>query len=98
MQNNLWYLPHATTTAKAAVGLGPSAAPTNVTHSNNTDSVTGGAPGNTPNFAAQPPVALADWRPTTGYALNQGITVPVLRDFNNASRYGATYDLGAVLP
>jgi hypothetical protein len=98
VQNNLWYLPHATTGAKAAVGLGLSAAPTNVTNSNNTDSVTGGAAGNTPNFAVQPPVALADWRPTTGYAVNQGATVPVLRDFNNASRYGAAYDLGAVLP
>lgn len=98
VQNNLWYLPHATTTAKAAVGLGPSAAPTNVTNSNNTDSVTGGAAGNTPNFAVQPPVALADWRPTTGYAVDQGATVPVLRDFNQASRVGGTYDLGAVLP
>ena len=98
VQNNLWYFPHATTGAKAAIGLGLSAEPTNVTNSNNTDSVVGGAAGNTPNFVATPPVLLTDWRPTTGYAVNQGATVPVLRDFNNASRYGAAYDLGAVLP
>jgi hypothetical protein len=98
VQNNLWYLPFATTGSKAAIYTSTNAAPTNVTNTNNTDSVSGGAAGNTPNFAVQPPVALADWRPTTGYAVNQGVTVPVLRDFNMATRVGGTYDLGAVLP
>ena len=96
VQNNLWYLPHATTPDKSVIDS-QGATPTNVTSTFNTDSVSGGAAGNTPNFAVTPPVALADWRPTTGYAVDQGATVPVLRDFNMATRTGA-YDLGAVLP
>jgi hypothetical protein len=97
IQNNLWYLPFATTGTKGVIDSS-GATPTNVTTSHNTDSVSGGAAGTTPNFAVQPPVALTDWRPTTGYAVNQGATVPVLRDFNMATRVGGTYDLGAVLP
>ena len=98
IQNNIWYTPHATTEHKESLYLGTGAAPTNVTNTNNTDSVTGGSPTTSPNFVATPPVLLTDWRTTSGYAINKGATVPVLRDFNNASRYGGTYDLGAVLP
>lgn len=98
VQNNLWYLPHATAST-GALSLAAGAAPTNVTNTHNTDSVTGGAGGNTPNFAVTPPVLLTDWRPSTGsYAIDRGTTVPVLRDINNASRAGGTYDLGALLP
>lgn len=98
IQNNIWHYPFAITTSKSAYRLSALAAPTNVTATYNTDSVSGGSATTSPNFAVTPPVALTDWRPTTGYAVNQGATVPVLRDFNQASRYGATYDLGAVLP
>lgn len=98
VKNNLWYLPHHINSEKTAI-YRYSGAGTNVVTENNTDSVAGGAAGNTPNFAVVPPVLLADWRPNTGsYAIDTGATVPVLRDFNNASRVGGPYDLGAVLP
>lgn len=98
IKNNLWYYPHAITTSKAAMRLSLIAAPTNVDVTNNTDSVVGGSANNSPSFVATPPGAPTDWRPTSGYAINSGVAVPVLRDFNNVSRYGGTYDLGAVLP
>ena len=98
LQNNLWYLPYATTGNKGAILLGVGAAPTNVTNTNNTDSVMGGSPTTSPNFVATPPVLLTDWRATSGYAIDKGATVPVLKDFNMASRVGGTYDLGALLP
>lgn len=98
IQNNIWYYPFAATPSKAAYRTALAANPTNVVATYNTDSVSGGGANTSPNFVATPPVALTDWRPTTGYAVNQGVNAPVLRDFNNASRYGAAYDLGAVLP
>lgn len=99
IQNNLWHYPFAITTSKAAYRTALAASPTNVVASNNTDSVSGGSANTSPNFVATPPVALTDWRPNTGsYAINSGASVPVLRDFNNASRVGSTYNLGAVLP
>lgn len=97
VKNNLWYYPFHGNSDKNAVGLGASAAPTNVVSSNNTDVVAGGGATVSPNFAATPPVALSDWRPTSGYAVDQGTTVPVIKDFNMVTRTG-TYDLGAVLP
>lgn len=100
IQNNLWYLPNhipAGSGVRGALKIAAGAVPTNVTQTFNTDTVAGGGATTSPNFAAAPPVALSDWRPS-GYPVNTGATVPVLRDFNNASRYGATYDLGAVLP
>lgn len=99
IKNNLWYLPFATTSRKGAYEVSLTAAPTDIVATNNTDSVTGGSATTSPNFVTQPPVSLSDWRPNTGsYAINNGTNVPVLRDFNNASRYGGTYDLGALLP
>lgn len=98
VRNNLWYFPHTINSYKTAIGLSATAAPTNVSATYNTDSVAGGDARTSPNFVATPPVALTDWRPTSGYALDRGTTVPVLRDFNGASRVGNTYDLGAVLP
>lgn len=102
-QNNLWYFPHHNVAAPAStrVGLeiGASAVPTNVTSTYNTDTVVGGLARTSPLFVATPPVALTDWRTTTGsYAISSGTTVPVLRDFNNVIRYGAGSNLGAVLP
>ena len=99
IQNNLWYYPHAITSSKAAYKLTGGASPTNLVSTYNTDTVAGGGTNTTPNFVATPPVALTDWRPNTGsYAINAGASVPVLRDFNMATRVGGTYDLGAVLP
>ena len=101
IRNNLFYLPHHNPANPTAVAYGlvgdPVAAPENVTSSNNTGNV--GAYNTSPNFTATPPVALTDWKPTTGsYAINGGTSVPVLRDFNNASRVGAGNHMGAVLP
>lgn len=97
IKNNLWYTPfHGNADKTAYYNEGGACGPT-ITASNNTDNWQTST--TSPNFAVHPPVALADWRPNTGsYAINTGATVPVLRDFNNASRYGGTYDLGAVLP
>ena len=52
----------------------------------------------TPNFAATPPVSYADYRPTTGYAVNGGTTIPVYDDFNGLARIYPTADIGAVTP
>jgi hypothetical protein len=99
IQNNIWYYPFAATTSKAAYRLSLTANPTNVVATNNTDTVAGGGANTSPNFVATPPVALTDWRPNTGsYAIGVGASVPVLRDFFNATRYGAGNHLGAVLP
>jgi hypothetical protein len=96
IQNNILYLPnHSSGFYRATYRQLAGAAATNITSTYNTDEVSTIA--TSPNFATYPPVALADWRPTTGYAVNGGTTVPVLKDFNMATRSG-TYDLGAVLP
>lgn len=98
IKNNIWYVPNHPN-ANRTVVYNPGSVGTNITTSNNTDVVAGSGALTSPNFVATPPVALTDWRPNTGsYAIDAGATVPVLRDFNNASRYGGTYDLGAVLP
>jgi hypothetical protein len=101
IKNNIWYMPNHVSgkpdAAWAALKLALGATPTNVTVSNNTDN--GQTSLVSPNFMVIPPVDPADWRPNTGsYAINTGVTVPVLRDFNMASRTGGTYDMGAVLP
>lgn len=98
VKNNLFFLPHhnpgnPTRTPFAAVGA-PVAVPENVVVANNTGNV--GAY-NTLPFVTNPPTVLPDWRPS-GYPVGAGASVPVLRDFNNASRYGAGNHLGAVLP
>lgn len=94
IKNNLWYTPFHANANKTAyydnAGL-----TTNIVASNNTDN--GQTSTTSPNFAVTPPVALSDWKPS-GYPVNSGATVPVLRDFNNATRVGGTYDMGAVLP
>jgi hypothetical protein len=95
IRNNISYLPYvsgywADKIVHASVGATAAA----YTASNNTVNHT-----TNPLFTATPPVTLADWKPATGsYAINSGATVPVLRDFNNASRVGAGNHMGAVLP
>ena len=98
IQNNLWYFKNrATAGVNVYLGGNPTAVPTAVVETPNTNTVQTALID--PLFAVQPPVALADWRPGTGsYAIGSGATVPVLRDFNNVTRVGGTYDLGAVLP
>ena len=98
MKNNLFYLPYHNSgnparTPFAAVGT-PVAQPVNSIVINNTGNV--GAY-NTLPFVTNPPVGLTDWRPS-GYPIGSGAVVPVLRDFNNISRYGVGNHLGAVLP
>jgi len=93
IKNNISFQPYIGYWADKIVYLSGGATLAAYTASNNTVNQ------NTdPNFTATPPVTLADWRPTSGYAVDGGATVPVLRDFNNASRVGGTYDMGAVLP
>lgn len=48
-----------------------------------------------PHFAAQPPRAPADFKPTRGYALGGATLVPVWADFLGAP-YGARRDIGAL--
>ena len=95
VKNNLSYQPYmgAYWSDPARFIYNPAGA-TNVVNSNNTADQN-----DNPNFTATPPVVLADWKPTTGsYAINGGTSVPVLRDFNNASRVGAGNHMGAVIP
>lgn len=95
IKNNLWYLPNRLENFQygliyndlgLATGIDAPALYNTSSHLAN------------PHFAVMPPVALADWRPTSGYAVDGGTAVPVLRDFNNNNRIGGAYDMGAVLP
>ena len=94
IKNNLSYKPYTGFFADIPIFTNNGASLSSYTASNNTVNQ------NTdPLFTATPPVTLADWKPNTGsYAINAGSAVPVLRDFNNASRYGAGNHMGAVLP
>lgn len=98
IKNNIWYLPfhNPANTHKSVYHLAAGAAPTGIDASNNTDN--NGGISTSPGFVSTPPVTLADWRPTAAWTVDNGATVPVLRDFNNATRVGGTYDIGAVLP
>lgn len=93
-KNNILYLPqHVSGSYRASVYTYPGATtPTNVTTDHNTDEVSTIA--TPPNFAVFPPVALTDWRPTSGYPTTAGASGVVLRDFNNVVRTTAT--MGAV--
>lgn len=51
-----------------------------------------------PNFTATPPTTYAEWKPTSGYAVNGGTTVPVYDDFFSVARTYPTADIGAVNP
>lgn len=89
IKNNVWYLPHRPENFQYGVFSGSGNSGIDATN-NTTSHLTN------PNFAAMPPVALADWRPTSGYATTGGAVLPVVRDINNAVRTSAT--LGAVKP
>ena len=93
IKNNISYQPYLGFWADKIVYVSIGATTAAYTASNNTVNQ------NTdPVFVNTPPVALTDWRTTAAWTIDNGATVPVLRDFNQASRYGTTYDLGAVLP
>jgi hypothetical protein len=95
IKNNLWYVPNHPNASRTAY-YNQNGACTNIVAQSNTDNVATALV--SPNFLVMPPVTLSDWRPNTGsYAIDSGATVPVLRDFNNASRVGGAYDLGAIL-
>lgn len=94
IKNNISYQPYIGYWADKIVYVANGATTAAYTATNNTVNQN-----TNPNFTATPPVTLADWKPATGsYAINGGAPVPVLRDFNNASRYGAGNHMGAVLP
>lgn len=94
VKNNISYQPYIGAWADKIVYLSGGATLAAYTASNNTVNQN-----TNPNFTATPPVTLADWKPNTGsYAISGGTSVPVLRDFNNASRVGAGNHMGAVLP
>lgn len=90
VKNNVWYLPNRVEDFQYGVFY-DGGSNTGLDATNNTTSHL-----TNPNFAAMPPVALTDWRPTSGYAISGGATIPVTRDFNNAARTVAS--LGAVKP
>jgi hypothetical protein len=97
VKNNLVYAPTATNNDWTYSGLplfiGGSSGATWTASSNSTDSqIKSAAPGFT-----TPPVALTDWKPTSGYAVGSGEAVPVWDDFFQNQRSG-TYSLGAVSP
>ena len=100
IKNNIWYNPHHNLVnpySGVSRNIGtPTAAPTNVTTNHNTSD--NGGIATDPVFAASPPAMLTDWRTTAPWTIDSGATVPVLSDFNQATRVGGTYDLGAVLP
>lgn len=91
VKNNVTYMPACTKSCKsvlAAVGAV-------YTASNNT--VDGNITTTSPNFTTTPPVTVADWRPTSGYAVNTGVQVPVYDDVLGVVRTG-TFDMGALQP
>jgi hypothetical protein len=91
-KNNIVYAPSSTRNAEI-VFYNPSGA-SGFSESNNSTSKS-----TSPLLTTMPPAVLADWVPTgPSYAVNTGTPTPALRDFNNATRVGGTYDMGAVLP
>ena len=93
-RNNLIYSnnPQATLDANGAFIVYPASTVATIMQDHNTtDQRTN------PNFTATPPVAYSDWKPTSGYAVNGGTPVPVVKDFLNATRSG-TFDIGALQP
>lgn len=98
IKNNIWYLKGYLNASKGVLYQADAGKPaTNVTATPNTD--TASVATNTPNFTVTPPVALGDWKITSSsYGYLSGTAVPVLRDFNNASRVGTGNNMGAVLP
>lgn len=98
VKNNLWHLPfHNSLNGNKTAVYNTGNLGTNVVKSNNTDNVATAVI--SPDFTATPPVALSDWKPNTGsYAINTGTSVPVYRDFNQSTRIGSAYDMGAMMP
>lgn len=88
VKNNLAYAPNYT----KAMLLSDSASGT--VASNNSDSRQ--VRNTTPNYASTPPLKTADWRPTSGYAIGGGTSVPVWADFFVVSQ-PVTRDIGAVV-
>lgn len=62
-----------------------------VTESNNTSNTQ-----TTPNFTTTPPTTPAQFKPTSGYALGGGTTVPVWSDFLDNTVTGSTRTIGAI--
>lgn len=90
--NNIYYAPLHTNT-KYMVNNVVGAVMTIATNTTDGTGVT-----TNPNFTATPPVTYADWKPTSGYAVNGGTTVPVFDDFFGVERVYPTADIGAVSP
>lgn len=91
-RNNLVYAPNGTKPSYSTMFYNPGLV--TVTESNNT--AWANYTSVTPNFTATPPVAPANWKPTTGYAVGGGTTVPVWTDFFGTTVTGATREIGAV--
>lgn len=91
IKNNVMYMPnHTNASNTVALGLGIAGATVSNNSSNAQTKLT-------PNFVTTPPVEYADWRTTTGYAVNGGTWVPVYTDFFGNARLG-TPDMGAINP
>ena len=99
IKNNLVYAPTASSndytggTYAGPILVGSPTGATWTASSNSTDyQLKNTAPGYT-----VPPVALADWKPTTGYGVNGGEYVAIFDDFAQVARTG-TNDMGAYQP
>ena len=88
VENNLCYMPAATTPVMVGVGSA-----TIITQSNNsTDSQVL----NTDPKLTYPPNTIAKWKPAAGsYSIGAGASVPVYEDFNLVS-WPTTWDIGAI--
>lgn len=99
LKNNLVYAPTAVSndytggTYSGPILVGSPTGATWTASSNSTDYQIKNI---SPGFIS-PPSALANWKPTSGYAIGSGEAVPVWDDFFLNPRSG-TYSLGAVTP
>lgn len=99
IKNNLAYAPFSNSNGYNA-NPGPTFLGTHspasgyIVASNSTDAQMKSTP---PGFVT-PPIALTDWRPTSGYAIGSASPVPVWDDFFANQRSSSTYSMGAIAP
>lgn len=86
VKNALAYAPNATSPVLL------SSTPSVTVAGNSTDNQ---VKNTSPNFTTTPPVTTADFKPTTGYAIGGGASVPVWSDFSLVTE-PPTRDIGAV--
>jgi len=91
-KNNVIYAPSGTKPSYSSLFYNPGGI--TITQSNNT--AWASYTSTSPNFTATPPVAPGNWKPTSGYTIAGGTSVPAWSDFFGVTVTGSTPDMGAI--